>query len=239
VFACRDDRGNDRVLKLPKTEREATTEAAALRAWCGKGAVRLIDFDAELAALLPVRLVPGTPLVVADDDGLEAVAGVLRALHRADLLDVNVPSMQVAFDQYLTQTTADAEDGTAGLALLGASRATAMALCTSMHQPVLLHGDLLDKNLLLDGTRFVAVDPIPRIGDPCADIGFFAAGQPPCSRITDQAERLARLLGHDPMRAARWAAIWAVGEACETWRRDSDDLQDWVTGPEATALLAT
>ena len=40
------------------------------------------------------------------------------------------------------------------------------------------HGDFLTKNLLWNGTAYVAIDLIPAIGDPCADIGFFAVGDP-------------------------------------------------------------
>ena len=44
---------------------------------------------------------------------------------------------------------------------------------------------------------------------------------------------------NDPSRAAQWAAVWMVGEACETWREDSDDVQAWVRGDECQALLAS
>lgn len=46
--------------------------------------------------------------------------------------------------------------------------------------------------------------------------GFFSAGRVPCTDIVGRAERLADALRLDAHRAARWAAIWAVGEACET-----------------------
>jgi len=240
VFACRDQYGRERVLKLPRTSDEANMEVAALRAWAGNHAVELLDYAHDLAALLLVRLVPGTPLPPGDDDlAIAAVADVLSALHAADHTSVAVPSMPLAFDQYLANTIAHAEPGTAGLALLNASRDAAFDLCATTRSPVLLHGDPLDKNLLFDGRHYVAIDPIPRIGDPCSDVGFFSAGRVPCTDIVGRARRLADALRLDTHRAARWTAIWAVGEACETWRPDSDDLQCWITGREATALLAS
>ena len=240
VLACRDERGRERVLKLPRTRFEADTEVSALRAWAGNGAVALVDFAPDLAALLLVRLVPGTPLPAGDDDrAVAAVADVLAALHAVDVGSADVPAMPLALDQHLANTIAHAEPDTAGLALLDVSRDAAMSLCATTRSNVLLHGDPLDKNLLFDGRSFVAIDPIPRIGDPCSDVGFFSAGRVPCTNIVGRAERLADSLRLDAHRAARWAAIWAVGEACETWRPDSDELQRWITGPEAAALLAS
>ncbi len=37
----------------------------------------------------------------------------------------------------------------------------------------------------------MAIDPIPCIGDPCADAGFFAAGQPPAAGIFPRAAAMA------------------------------------------------
>jgi hypothetical protein len=48
---------------------------------------------------------------------------------------------------------------------------------------------------------------------------------------------LAAAAGVDPERAARWAAVWAVGEATETWRDDSAELQEWIVSREASDLL--
>jgi len=70
----------------------------------------------------------------------------------------------------------DLNRGRPGLERLGAARAAARALCATAGQTVLLHGDFLDKNLLRARHGYVAIDPLPQLGDPCADVGFFAAG---------------------------------------------------------------
>jgi streptomycin 6-kinase len=118
--------------------------------------------------------------------------------------------------------------GTLGPDLLERSHRAAIRLCSTQIDVVLLHGDFLDKNLILGPAGFVAIDPIPSIGDPCSDIGFFAASHPPAGLITSRARGLAERLGRDPVRAQRWAAIWTIGEACETWRSDFDELERWV-----------
>ena len=238
VFACRDDHGADLVLKLTTTALETHTQAIALRAWAGHGAVRLVDTAEEFSALLLVRLLPGTPLPAGNDAfAIAVMTEVLGALHGVEIPAEPLPSMPVSFDEYLQDAVTHSEDGAAGLALLDASRAAAMRLCESTPRTVLLHGDPLDKNVLLSKAGYVATDPNPRIGDPASDVGFFAAGRQPCDHIIERARRLSNALGIDAERSIRWAAIWAVGEACETWRADSDQLQAWITSGQVAELL--
>jgi streptomycin 6-kinase len=100
-----------------------------------------------------------------------------------------------------------------------------MRLCATADRAVLLHGDALDKNLLCDGTSYVAIDPISRVGDPCSDIGFFASGHPPATAIMERAFAIAAPLDLDPYRARQWSAVWAVLEACRARRPDQADLE--------------
>jgi streptomycin 6-kinase len=240
VYGCMDDRGNPRVLKLAPGEMRPDLEAAALALWDGRGAPRLLDFDAASGALLLVRLVPGTPLPGGDDAAaVERVAPALTALHAARVPTPGAFPTQLAFlDTWSNWVRSSAEEGTAGLRLFDVALRLARALCATAADPVLLHGDYIDKNLLLDGSDYVAVDPIPRIGDRASDVGAFSAYHPPATGTARRARQLAERCGVDQDRAARWAAVWAVGEATETWRADSDELQDWVTGAEAAELLA-
>jgi streptomycin 6-kinase len=120
---------------------------------------------------------------------------------------------------------------------LPAARRTALALSATVARAVLLHGDFTDKNLLLDGTRYVTIDPIPRLGDPCSDVGFFAAGRPPVCDVLDLAAAIAARLGLDPARAQRWAAVWAVHQAVQAWRPDQEDLDGFVARVDAARLL--
>jgi streptomycin 6-kinase len=102
---------------------------------------------------------------------------------------------------------------------------------------VLLHGDFIDKNLLLDGDGYRAVDPTPMTGDPCFDVGFFGAYHPPASGAVDRAVAIATALGYDPNRAIRWTVVWLCHQACETWRADSEELQSLVTARHLSQLL--
>jgi len=237
VFACRAEGGREVVLKFPAGSAEA--EVAALRAWCGSGAaVRLLDADVELGALLLERLRPATPLNgIEDDAAIGVAAGLLRGLHAADPSGLRLRTLEHAYLAHERETLAFAERSAAGVVLLPAARAAAARLCATAGRSVLLHGDFLDKNLLADGASYVAIDPVPCIGDPCADAGFFAACRQPVTAIWERAAALAARLGEDPARAVRWAAVWAVHEACETWRADSDEVQALMSSAEIRDLL--
>lgn len=230
VFACTDAQGTPLVLKLRSSDPRTANESDALRLWEGRGAVRLIDHDPTVGALLMERIVPGTPLPPGNErEAIAAAAQVLAHLHAARLPASHpFPALIEYVDEYLKWARAEAAPGTVGIELLEDSRPLAQHLCTTAGETVLLHGDFLDKNLLLGPAGYVAIDPMPSIGDPGADIGFFAAGRQPAGEISTRTRALAMSLGWDPDRAEQWALIWAIGEACETWRGDSDELQAWV-----------
>ncbi|HEX4745744.1 MAG TPA: aminoglycoside phosphotransferase family protein [Gaiellaceae bacterium] len=69
------------VLKLnAPSHAEAATEADALVAWRGRGAVRLLDRDDERRALLLERCVPGTRLWDTDADEIDVIAELVPRL---------------------------------------------------------------------------------------------------------------------------------------------------------------
>ena len=73
--------GSEAVLKIQFPHREAEQEAAALAAWNGDGAVRLLAQDPARHALLVERCRPGTPLSDLDQDAaLDIVVELLPRL---------------------------------------------------------------------------------------------------------------------------------------------------------------
>jgi streptomycin 6-kinase len=244
VFACSTRAGDAAVLKLnpPSSDQFAETpeqEAAALRAWGGRGAVELLAFAADQRALLTRRAVPGTPLPPGNEhEALDAVANVLSQLFDAVIPSVEFPPLAEAADRHLLRKLAVSGDAREMLEpLIAKARTTARSLAMTTSDAVILHGDLMDKNLLRDHDRVLAIDPMPHVGDPHSDIGFWAANRWPARDVHTRAGRLARLLTCDPDRASRWAAIYAVGAACETWRPDTRELREWVFSAGAAELL--
>jgi streptomycin 6-kinase len=246
VFACTTRDGDAAVLKLnpPSADEFAGTpeqQAAALRAWRGRGAVELLGFAPDQRALLTRRALPGTPLPPDDDENaLRSLADVLSQLFDATIPAVEFDRLAQAVDRHLVRKLAVAGDARGMLwPLIEKARASARALATSAPREVLLHGDVMDKNLLADHDRVVAIDPMPHVGDPHSDIGFWAATRSPASGLLTRAADLARLLSDDPDRASRWAAIYAVGSACETWRADTRELREWMRSGRAAELLTS
>ena len=245
VFACTTRDGDAAVLKLnpPSSDEFAGTpeqEAAALRAWNGRGAVELLAFALDQRALLTRRALPGTPLAPgAEHEARRAVAGVLSQLFDAAIPPVEFAPLAEAVDRHLVRKLAVAGDAREMLGtLIEKARAVARLLAASASSEVLLHGDLMDKNLLLDHDRVVAIDPMPHVGDPHSDIGFWAATRSPAADLDARAADVARRLGCDPDRASRWAAIYAIGSACETWRADTRELREWVRSARSAELLS-
>jgi streptomycin 6-kinase len=244
VVACTTRAGDAAALKLtpPSSDGFAGTpeqEAAALRAWNGRGAVELLAFAPDLRALLTRRAVPGTALPPgAEHEALTAVANVLSQLFDATIPPGLFAPLARSVDRNLVRKLAVAGDERAPLEpLIEKARASARSLAASTSRALLLHGDLMDKNLLRDRDRVVAIDPMPRVGDPHADIGFWAAARIPAADLDARAADLARLLTYDADRASRWAAVFAVGAACEAWRPDTAELREWVGSPRAADLL--
>jgi streptomycin 6-kinase len=230
VHACTDADGTKLVLKLLPPHTPSEREAEALRLWNGQGAARLLGHDPAIGALLMERVTPGTSLPPGNDLEAIAEAGTALTVLHSGLIPGRhpFPSLAEYVDEWLERVRRWTEPGTVGVGLLDDARRLAMQLCASATRAVLLHGDFIDKNLLLGPSGYVAIDPIPSIGDPCSDIGFFASYHPPARDITPRARALAARLGHDPDRAERWAFVFAIGGACETWRRDSEELQEWI-----------
>jgi streptomycin 6-kinase len=250
VFACSAAGGEQVVVKLTPTAEEARLEAAALAWWAHtQAAVRLIDADISCGALLLERIRPGTPLPGGDDPVSAAVAaGLLSKLHLAAHGELPFPALEDIYPRMENRARGDADfeqrtrgdpaRGAVGLERLEMARAAAMKLCATTERAVLLHGDFLDKNLLRSGAGYVAIDPIPRIGDPCAEAGFFAACHPPATTILPRARAVAEHMGLDRQRALRWAAVWAVLQACQAWREDQSDLEACLSSDQFKYLLA-
>ena len=249
VFAAATADGGEVVVKLTVTPQEAQAEAAALAAWeHTRAAVRLLDMDVDHSALLLERIRPGSPLPGGDDPVAVAVAAdLLPRLHQATPGPFPFRTLAEIYPQLQEQARADVDHerrtrgeprrGHAGLARLDAARVAAMTLCATTARPVLLHGDFLGKNLLRTQTGYLAVDPIPRTGDPCSDVGFFAAGHPPADTILQRAAAIAERMALDEHRARRWAVIWTVLQTCQAWRDDQQALDTAVTSDEFDRLL--
>ncbi|MFF9479845.1 aminoglycoside phosphotransferase family protein [Streptomyces sp. NPDC014733] len=219
--------GTPAVLKVGLPHREADGEAPALRAWAGEGAVRLLDHDPALGALLIERCAPGTPLTAAPlppEERLTLAAGVLRALWEAPRPADGGPEPMVAVcDEWaalVEERAARLRTGyDAGLVASGAR--LLRTLPRGARRTVVVHGDANPGNLLAARRRpWLAIDPKPMTGDPAYDpwplltqIDDPFAHPDPGPVLHARARLLGAALDEDPARLLAWAAARGVESA--------------------------
>lgn len=245
VYGCTGPNGEDLVLKLSPPIANPALEARALAHWGGNGTAGLAAWDEAAGALLLERIRPGILLmdhdrsVIDDELAVRAASWALASMQSVPPPPVHTfPSFEHKFRWWLDYTATYGEPDAAGTRMLPLMERAARRLDASAKTKTLAHGDFLAKNVLLrDDGRYVAVDPLPYIGDPASDCGHFSSYHSPVATVIPRARAIAGATGNDSDRAARWAAIWMIGEACETWREDSDDVQAWVISDECRQLL--
>lgn len=255
VYAASDPAGRDLVLKVPEARSFgsdlAVVEASALRTWAPTGAaVDLVAASTDallLARARPGELLPWSPTDV--DDVVEVAGALLERLWSVPSGHYGYPSLKDVYphDERVAREDAaheqeqrgDPDRGRPGLRLLPAAAVVAESLITTSSVAVLLHGDFITKNVVSDAASpvgWVALDPLPMIGDPAAEIAAFAAYQP-AELIFPIAELLAVRVGMDTARVLRWAAIWTVHQTAQAWREDQLPLEDLVSSVAVRKLL--
>ncbi len=159
--------GTEVVLKLQWPHRESEHEAAALMHWDGDGAIRLLEHDPGLDALLVERCVPGAPLSsIPQSEAMEVLADLLprlwkpagetfrplaeEAAHWADELVKKWSIEDQPLEKRLREVTLEALD----------------TLPSTQGEQVLLHQDLHGENILsAQREPWLVIDPKPLAGE--------------------------------------------------------------------------
>jgi streptomycin 6-kinase len=168
--------GTDAVLKVVIMHREARAEPAALAAWNGNGAVRLLEHAPDEDAMLLERCDPGSAL--GDTTDLDAIlsigADVLARLWSAPLAEHGAPfePLEAVTDWFAELVVA--RQGQSGkplpLALVDEAVEALRELPRSASRRVLLHHDFHPGNVLAAQRQpWLAIDPKPQVGDPAFD----------------------------------------------------------------------
>lgn len=259
VFTAHDAGGSDLVLKLPPARDDgrgaAAAEAAVLASWAGTGAaITLLDSTSD--ALLLERARPGDGWPWRSEDAavgpmVDTAGELLGRLWSAPMTTHRLPTLAEVYPEHERVAREDAaleqhergepDRGLPGLLRLPDARSAADHLCNTTSEPRLLHGDFITKNLVRYASSpagWVVLDPLPVIGDPCAEVGTFAAYQP-AELILPVAESLAKRTGIDVGRSLRWTAVWTVHQAAQAWREDQTELEALIASPTVRDLLTT
>lgn len=212
--------GTSAVVKVVIPHREATHEAAALTAWDGGGAVRLLAHEPAEHALLLERCDPGTPLSELDDpeEIVDVAAGVLRRLWTAPTEGAFEPLADVA--GWFAGLVLDRHQRVRHplpAAIVERAVEVLRTLPASADRAVLLHHDFHPGNVLRAERGWLAIDPKPQVGDPAFDpvqlvlqsSDPLLADDPP-SVVERRVHRLAELLDVDPGRLAAWGLARCV-----------------------------
>jgi streptomycin 6-kinase len=212
--------GIDAVLKLQFVHRESLHEADALALWNGDGAIRLLDHEPELGALLLEPCRPGHPL--ADDQEVDHLA-VFSELLKKLLVPADQPFTSLKDEARRWLNSMERDWLSAGKPcdkrLVDLASSALSELTANETSDVLLHQDLHGHNILAaERLPWLAIDPKPLVGDPAfslspivrsAELGHSR------SKALYRLDRLSEELDLDRERARLWTIgqtmAWAFG----------------------------
>lgn len=258
VLPCRHADGRASVLKLSPEPATLALQTDALAVWQASAGDEpapvpaVWERDDAAGAVLMEAIEPGTTLAQhAEPPALDAVARLLRALHRppapapADLIApgplvearsraarAEWPRLGARFgfvfglwERRREQSPRAQELVPAGALERGAERALALA-ADRVARPVLIHGDLHASNVLDGGPRrgLVAIDPNPVVGDAAFDALDWVLW-----RAADRAEVerriavLAPVAGGSEERLRAWCQAFAAMAAVSLAVRDDGE----------------
>lgn len=197
------------VLKVGWPHVESAQEHLALRAWDGRGAVRLVAADPARGALLLERLDANRDLQPVDIDEACAVVGSLyRELHVP--APPTIRTVTAYLDPYLTRLRQRTD-----LPRRVITRVTGLArdLLAEPEPRVLLHTDLHYQNVLAaDRAPWLAIDPKPLSGPAAYELHPLLR-----NRIDEMGTGA----------ALRWSVRHRLEVACEAAGMDEDLARLW------------
>lgn len=195
------------VLKLQLLDGETEGEPAALRAWDGDGAVRLLDHDEPTGTMLLERLDPARMLSYLPDSR-EAVLVIARLLAR--LTSGPAPDGMRRLGDIATAML-DRTPWTLAHIADPATRALVADCAAAVRDVVdepgdrLLHWDLHFENVLAaDRADWLAIDPKPLAGDPGFDLLPALRNRFDADEVNWRFDAMTDVLGLDRARARAW-----------------------------------
>ncbi|WP_404959382.1 aminoglycoside phosphotransferase family protein [Streptomyces sp. 147326] len=221
--------GSAAVLKLVSLDEESAGEPVALRAWGGRGCVRLLEHDAQTGTLLLERLDERQHLsALARRDARRAVGVVGELL--AQLTAVAAPAGLRGLGEIAAQMLEDVPRA-AGLLVEERERrllrdcAAAVAEVAGEPGDRLLHWDLHYDNVLAGGREpWLAIDPKPLAGDPGFDLLPAIVNNFRSQEVRWRFDLLTEAVGLE--RARERARAWTLGRVLQNCLWDGEDGEE-------------
>lgn len=216
---------DDVVLKLVKRKGDEWRAGEVVRAFRGRGVVRVHACDA--GALLMERLSPGHSLVDLTRRGADEAATAIVARLVPDMTPADAPSgcptvehWAAGYDRYLASDARVVDR-----ALVERARTTYLGLAHSQRDVRLLHGDLQHSNVLFDRARgWTAIDPKGVVGEVAHEIGAFFRNPVECpdtfldaAVIERRVAQLASAVHVERTRLVGWAFAQAILSIIWSW----------------------
>lgn len=215
--------GTPVVLKAWAPTGENEAESTAIKLFDGHGMAQLLALDEANGVMMLERLRPGTPLLHLTDDAQATsyAADVMRKLWRPAPEQHPFPTVQdwgKGFERLRKHYNGG--HGPFPPALLDRAETLFAELSASMAEPVLLHGDLHQENILAaEREPWLAVDPKGLVGEPAYETGDLLRNKLPEENLrsaatvrllTRRIDQLAEELALDRQRIRDWAVAQAV-----------------------------
>lgn len=196
----------------------------ALRAWSGRGAVKLFAHDPAKRATLMECCVPGIDAVELSPDEADNVA--LQVLPQLWSATLPVSGLEPLADAstHRAQVMEGRADQFGDVVDPGPFREAAQlftSLPGSSTQAVLLHGDFHRRNVLLSGRGWLAIDPSSMAGDPSFDVAMFLQHDMHQPTTPARADALAERLGLESQRTKAW--LFALTTQSASWHLSTGD----------------
>ncbi len=217
-------RGTSGVLKIGMPHMEGEHEIQGLRFWNGDPAVRLLEADDQLGAMLLERCEPGTPLRALPDCEQDVViAALLRRLWRSPPVPHPFRPLSVMTAHWIRETLPDIDRWPdKGLVREGLQLFEQLPRTASLE--VLLATDLHAGNVLRSQREpWLVIDPKPFIGDPAYDATqhLFNCRERLRSDADGTIRRISDLLGVDSERVRLWTFARLAAEPRDDWENGS------------------
>lgn len=235
--------GDPVVVKVSYVDDESRREADALRAWAGRGAVRVLASEPDLGAMMLERLNPGEPLSMHPDrdEAVSIACALLRSLWQAPRADHRfgfVTDLAGAWAADLPRRWAELDEPFDGT-LVDAAASLCRMLETPDRPQVIANRDFhLGNVLAAERSPWLVIDPKPLAGEPAFDAGHFVQSLLEDTSTADDATRLVRRVAHalgvDADRVRTWAFVRAIENAL--WSVETG-VGDETTGIHVAAIL--
>jgi streptomycin 6-kinase len=236
VLAVERD-GVPAVLKINYPDDESEHEPDALTHWSGRGAVRLLEYDAQHRALLVERCEPGTRLWEIEDDEVATriAASVLAVLWQSPPVDHGYRSLANAAARWADELPRDWEalGRPFEREILDEAVATCIELSADQGEGVVLHQDFHGGNVLrAEREPWLAIDPKPLVGEREFDAASLlrdrrwllgSAGD--AARIKRRLDLLTAELDLDRERMRRWGIAHALAWGVSGRKLEADMIE--------------